>query len=173
MRRLTCTIVGCGQSNVRWGPEIASLAFIAGQLATDAGYAVVTGGRGGVMQEAARGAQSRGGFAIGILPSAEMHDGNAFLDIVIPSGIGYARNSITALAGDIMLALPGGQGTLQEMSFAFDYGRPVLSWDSWTIFPPEHVPLVARTDTARVLTWLRDHHQRLTAIQKIQKASQP
>ena len=138
------------------------MAEIAGQIAAEEGFLVVTGGRGGVMEAAAVGAHRvAGSLTLGLLPSGEMSDGNPHLDIVIPTGIGYARNSITALAGDVMVALPGGQGTLQEMSFAHDYGRPVLSWDSWTCIPG--VRVVDRDNEMAVRDFLREHFARLSA----------
>ena len=78
---------------------------------------------------------------------------------MIPTGIGYARNAVTALAGDIMLAVPGGQGTLQEMSYAVDFGRPVLSWESWSIFPS--VPVIPRDRPDLVESWVREQVQKL------------
>ena len=164
MRRWVCTVVGSGESSARWGPETARMAFRAGEIAASYGLIVVTGGGQGVMSEAARGARSVGGTTIGILPTAEFKDANPFLDIVIPSGIGFARNSMTALAGDIMIAVPGGQGTLQEMSFALDYGRPVLSWDSWSIFPS--VPMVAPDRDDLVVAWVAEQLERLRGLSK-------
>jgi uncharacterized protein (TIGR00725 family) len=158
--RRVCTIVGCGASNARWGPDIARLAFRAGELAAQAGFIVLTGGRGGVMSEAARGARAAGGLTIGLLPTDKHADANEHLDIVLPTGIGYARNMLTALGGDVMVAVPGGQGTLQEMSYAVDYGRPVLSWDSWSIFP--NVPVVPRDREDLVEGWIREQMKGLT-----------
>lgn len=88
------------------------------------------------MEAAAQGAHEAGGLVVGILPDAEHRAANQYVDIVIPTGIGLARNSITALACDVMVALPGHFGTLQEMSYALEYSRPVLAWRSgWDGLP--------------------------------------
>jgi uncharacterized protein (TIGR00725 family) len=82
------------------------------------------------MEQAAAGAKAVGGETIGLLPSLIHAEGNEFLDIVLPTGFGIARNVLMASACDFMLSLPGGTGTLEEMCFALDFERPVLSWGS-------------------------------------------
>lgn len=85
------------------------------------------------MSDAARGARSVGGCTVGILPGDDPSSANPHVEIVLPSGMGYARNYLTALASDVMIALPGGRGTLEEMCFALDFERRVISWDSWPL----------------------------------------
>lgn len=132
-RKLVVAITGRKESSPRYTPELAKAANTAGRVAAELGLVVLTGGLSGVMERAAEGAKLAGGHTIGILPGASHDDGNRFLDVVLPSGIGIARNVLMAQACDFMLALPGGTGTLEELCFALDFGRPVLSWGSWDI----------------------------------------
>ena len=145
-RRIICAITGRKETSPRYTPETASAALAAGKIAASLGLTVLTGGLSGVMERAAEGARRVGGATIGILPGSEHRDANPYLDHVLPSGVGIARNCLMATACDLMVALPGGTGTLEEVCFALDFGRPVLSWGSWEIegvrkveFPAESV----------------------------------
>ena len=139
-RRLVIAITGRKESSPRYTKETAEAAFAAGRACAELGLTVLTGGLSGVMEKAAEGAKSGGGLTIGILPGANHDDGNKYLDLVLPSGIGIARNVLLAQACDFMLALPGGTGTLEELCFALDFGRPVISWGSWEIEGVQKVP---------------------------------
>ena len=130
MRNFVCAIVGGKDSNPQWTEAIAEMGRFAGEQAVNAGYCVLTGGLTGIMREAACGAKKTGGLTIGLLPGTQHCDGNEFLDFILPTGIGIARNVLTACACDIMIGLPGGSGTLEEMLFAIDFGRPVISFGS-------------------------------------------
>lgn len=136
-RRPQVTIIGNKAGGSRWSAEVARMAYTAGELAAAMGFTVITGGRSGVMEEAARGAKAAGGTVVGILPIDTFEGANPYLDIVIPTNLGIGRNVITALACDCVVALPGGQGTNQELSFALSYRRPVFSWDSWWYGHPD------------------------------------
>lgn len=139
-RRLVLAITGRKETSPRYNPELARAAVNAGRIAAGLGLTVLTGGLSGVMERAADGAKSAGGETIGILPGGNHDDGNQFLDYVLPSGIGIARNVLMANACDFMLALPGGTGTLEELCFALDFERPVISWGSWDIDGVRKVP---------------------------------
>ena len=127
-RHRICAIVGCKATSTRYTPAVERQAFLAGSLAARLGFVVLTGGLSGVMSSAAAGARHHGGTTLGILPGDSHHEANAHISLVLPSGIGYARNYLTALGCDVMIAVPGGNGTLEEMLFALDFGRVVLSW---------------------------------------------
>lgn len=151
-RRLVIAITGRKESSPRYNAETADAAFAAGRVCAELGLTVLTGGLSGVMEKAAAGAKSAGGLTIGILPGANHDDGNQYLDVVLPSGIGIARNVLLAQGCDFMLALPGGTGTLEELCFALDFGRPVISWGSWEI---EGVQKVTFGDASALSTTLK------------------
>jgi uncharacterized protein (TIGR00725 family) len=70
------------------------------------------------MEAVCRGAQEAGGVTIGILPGLNMEEGNQYLTIAIPTGLGEGRNVIVARAGKAVIAIGGRFGTLSEIAFA-------------------------------------------------------
>ncbi len=113
--------------------EIYELAMEVGRRIAEMGAVLITGGRGGVMEAACRGAKEKGGVTIGILPSASRDEGNKYLDYAIVTGIGYARNVLVVLNGDIIIAIDGHYGTLSEIAFALEFGKPVYGLLSWEV----------------------------------------
>lgn len=150
-RRLVCAIVGCKADSRRYSVAVAREAYAVGALAAKHGFVVLTGGLSGVMERAAAGARAAGGLTIGLLPGRDHADGNPSLEVVLPSGLGIARNCVVAAACDVMIALPGGTGTLEEMCFASDYGRTIISYGSWRVPGAVRVPLGRRHDVAWAL----------------------
>jgi len=118
--------VGVQVSVVGSGTEHAERAEKVGRLLAESGATVVTGGLGEVMAAAARGAKSAGGTTIGILPGETRADGNEWLDHVVVTGIGHARNLAVVASGDAVIAVGGRYGTLAEIGFALTLGRPVV-----------------------------------------------
>ena len=95
------------------------------------GYTVVCGGGSGVMEAVASGCSSSGGTVIGILPGEEPSAANSFVSISIPTGMGVSRNRIIALSGQVVCAVGGSNGTLSEIAFALQAGRPVCCYGKW------------------------------------------
>jgi len=106
-------------------PDALDLAGQVGFMLASHSITVITGGRGGVMEAASQAAVQQGGRTVGILPSTQMDDANPWCSIVIPTGLGHARNVMTALAADMIIAVGGGAGTLSELCLAWIHGRPV------------------------------------------------
>lgn len=104
-----------------------------GRLVAERGGVVVCGGRGGVMEAAARGVSEAGGVAIGLLPDEDRRRANPYLTYSLVSGIGQARNLAVACSGDAVIAVGGGYGTLSEIGLARRFGRAVVSLDSWDL----------------------------------------
>jgi hypothetical protein len=96
-----------------------------GRLLAQRGHTVVCGGLGGVMAAACRGASEAGGLTIGILPGADRDEANEFVEEVVVTGLGHARNALVVLNGDAVVAVDGGGGTLSELGYASVYDRPV------------------------------------------------
>jgi hypothetical protein len=113
--------------------EIYEMAREVGRRIAEMGAVLITGGRGGVMEAASRGAKEKGGTTIGILPSDSRQEGNKYLDYAIVTGIGYARNVLVVLNGDIIIAIDGHYGTLSEIAFALEFGKPVYGLMSWEV----------------------------------------
>jgi len=108
------------------GAEHEERAERVGHLLAERGAAVVTGGLGEVMAAASRGAKSAGGTTIGILPGESRAGMNAWVDHVVVTGIGHARNLAVVGSGDAVIAVGGRYGTLAEIGFALVLGRPVV-----------------------------------------------
>ena len=112
------------------------LARRVGQLVAERGGIVVCGGRGGVMEAAARGAKEAGGVTVGILPGASAEDANPFIDIPVVTELGNARNVVNVLTSQAVIAIEGGYGTLSEIALALRSGIPVVGLETWSIVPP-------------------------------------
>ena len=105
-----------------------------GRLLAERGATVVTGGLGEVMAAAARGAESVGGTTIGILPTETRERANEWIDHVVVTGIGHARNLAVVASGDAVIAVGGRYGTLAEIGLALTLGRPVVVLDpGWQV----------------------------------------
>ena len=94
---------------------------------------LVCGGLGGGMKAVCRGFASEKGITIGIIPGYNKNEANEFVDIVIPSGLGLARNALVVKSADVVVALPGEAGTLSEIAYCLQFGIPVISFNSWDI----------------------------------------
>jgi uncharacterized protein (TIGR00725 family) len=108
------------------GAEHEERAEQVGRLLAEADATVVTGGLGEVMAAASRGAKEAGGTTIGILPGEKRAGANKWLDHVVLTGIGHARNLAVVASGDAVIAVGGRYGTLAEIGFALTLGRPVV-----------------------------------------------
>ncbi|MFA4842696.1 MAG: TIGR00725 family protein [Candidatus Omnitrophota bacterium] len=94
---------------------------------------LVCGGLGGVMEAVCKGFKTGSGVTIGIIPSYNKKDANVYMDIVIPTGLGFARNVLVVKSADVVVALPGEQGTLSEVAYCLQFGIPIISLHSWDI----------------------------------------
>lgn len=86
------------------------------------------------MEAASRGARQSTAYAEGsvlaIVPGYEHASANGFADVVIPTGIGHARNVVVVASADVVVAIGGGAGTLSEMAIAWQLGRPIVALSS-------------------------------------------
>ncbi len=112
-------------------PGLAETAYEVGRLAAERGWVVTTGGLGGVMEAASKGAKEAGGTTVGILPSYDAATANPYVDLVIPTGLGHARNALVVAAGSAVIAVGGRYGTLSEIGLALKLGKPVVGLNTW------------------------------------------
>jgi uncharacterized protein (TIGR00725 family) len=125
----TIAVIGAGQCD----SQTAALAEEVGRRLAGAGAIVVCGGLGGVMEAACRGAKSAGGLTIGILPGTVRAEANSCVDIVLPTGLGEARNILVVRSAQAVIAIGGEFGTLSEIAFALKLGIPVFGLDTWQL----------------------------------------
>ena len=128
------------------GPAEAGDAEVAaaeevGRLLAEAGVLVVTGGLGGVMAAASRGAAAAGGTVLGLLPGTDRAAANESVTVVVPTGLGQARNALVVRTADALVAVGGSWGTLSEVALARRLGRPVLVVGGWSIKDASGAPV--------------------------------
>jgi len=162
--RLRRPVVGVMGSSTQ---AFEDLAAPLGRWLASAGVHLLTGGGVGTMDAVSRAfaaVRPRDGLVVGVLP-ADLPDGiavpragypNPAVELAIfthlpLSGITgtdpRSRNHINILSSDVVIVLPGNEGTESEMTLAVRYGKPVIAFFGdhevgWR--PPEGVP-VART----------------------------
>jgi uncharacterized protein (TIGR00725 family) len=120
--------------------ELVEVAQEVGRGLAQAGFTVVTGGEGGAMEAASRGAREAGGTVVGILPGKDRSGANVHADITVVTAIGHARNLAVVASGDVVVALGGEWGTLSEIAFAGVMGRPVVALSGWRVQHASEVP---------------------------------
>lgn len=125
----TIGVIGAGTCD----DMTATMAYDVGKGIAEAGYTLVCGGLGGVMEAACRGAADAGGVTIGILPGDTVAGANRFVKIPIATGMGVARNVIIVRSSRALIAISGGPGTLSEIAFALQLGIPVVSLKSFIL----------------------------------------
>ena len=126
-KQLIVSVIGASRAS----PEVMALAQEVGQELARREVAVVCGGLSGVMEAVCKGAKSAGGTTIGILPGHNPNDANRYVDIPIPTGMGYARNAIVVKVGRAVIAIGGAYGTLSEIGHALAEGTPVIGLQTW------------------------------------------
>lgn len=120
--RLPVAVVGPREAT----PDQRAAAEDLGARLARLGLVVLCGGREGVMEAVCRGAAAAGGVSVGLLPDDDTRHANPYVTIPIATGIGVARNALIARGGLCMVAVGGGYGTLAEIAFALQFGKPVF-----------------------------------------------
>jgi len=128
IRRPNISILGSYQAT----HEETSLAYDLGSQLANMSLNVISGGQKGVMHSLCKGLHenriaisNESCTIVGILPSQDFLPGNEYLDIAIPTGFGAIQNSILPLCADVVIAIGGAGGTLTELSFAWQYKKPI------------------------------------------------
>ncbi len=132
MPRRVIAVIGAGQADA---PTLARARQV-GRLLAEADCVVLTGGLGGVMEAASRGAREAGGLVIGVLPGDSPAAANASVEIAIASGLGDARNAVIANTAQGFVAVAGSFGTLSEIAFALKREKPVVGLGTWDLGLP-------------------------------------
>ncbi len=128
-RRPVIAVIGSGSAD----KEVLEVARDLGRAIAEAGCHLLCGGRGGVMEAACRGHHEARVVGIdpvltlGVLPGSDRSEANDFVDIALPTGIGLARNVLIVSSSDGVVAVAGGSGTLSEIAYAWQFGKPVTA----------------------------------------------
>lgn len=129
MSRRCISVIG---SSVATEEELKDALEVGREIARR-GAVLVCGGLTGVMEAAAKGAKEAGGLTVGIVPGESPSSANPYIDIVIPTGFGVARNVLVVASGDAVIAIGGKLGTLSEIAIAFLKGKPVIGLGTWQL----------------------------------------
>ena len=113
--------------------EEAKVAETVGEGLAQQGATVICGGLGGVMEAVCRGAKSKGGLTIGVLPGEDSSMANPWVDIPIVTGVGYARNMAVVKSAQAVIAIGGNCGTFSEIAYALKRGIPVIGLNTWAL----------------------------------------
>ena len=124
MKKFQILVIGNNDNGCT--PELEKIAYETGIEIAKSNSILITGGLGGVMNAASKGAKESGGLTVGIIPQNDMSEANEFCDVVIPSGIGLMRDFLNALSADGVIAIGGGSGTLSEICAAYMYSKPIV-----------------------------------------------
>jgi len=128
-QKITISVIGGHDCS----SEVGQIAHEIGKLVGKVEAILVCGGLLGVMEAACKGCKEAGGTTIGILPGKEKTDANTYVDIALPTSMGFSRNTMVACSADIVVALPGSYGTQSEICYALVYKRPVIDLGGWNI----------------------------------------
>ncbi|MEN3047371.1 MAG: TIGR00725 family protein [Candidatus Caldarchaeales archaeon] len=124
-RRLQVLVVGYNRDTCT--ERAAELAYRVGREVARRGAVLVTGGLGGVMEAASRGASEAGGLVLGIIPQKETKEANPYCDVVVATGMGHLRNFLNVYSSDGVIVVGGGAGTLTEVAAAYIEGKPIVA----------------------------------------------
>ena len=124
-RKIQITIIGNNENGTT--PELVKIAYETGMEIAKSGAVLITGGLDGVMKAASHGAKDGGGLTVGIIPQNDASFANEYCDVVIPTGMGLARDFLTALSGDVVIVIGGGSGTLSETCAAYMHKKPIVA----------------------------------------------
>ena len=129
MRKKIISVIG-GHSCNR---DVELISYKLGKKLSKVVEFLISGGLGGTMEAVCSGFKAGGGTTIGIISSYNKEDANPYVDVVIPTGMGLARNVLVVKSAEVVIALPGAEGTLSEIAYCLQFEIPVISLNSWNI----------------------------------------
>lgn len=124
------SVIGPGAGGTT--PRHLEIAEEVGRLLAAEGAHVICGGLGGIMEAACRGAFEAGGTTIGILPGHN-DDGNDYLSVMLPTGLGELRGGLVVQAGHAAICIGGSWGTLSEVALTLRSGRTCVGIETWDV----------------------------------------
>jgi uncharacterized protein (TIGR00725 family) len=116
----------CVLGSAEPGSKAYDLAAAAGELIARLGITLVSGCGSPATRVAAERALAAGGEVVSIVPTADISLADWPCTVLIPCGMGDARNLLMALAGDACLVIGGRAGTISEVCLAWLHHRPLL-----------------------------------------------
>lgn len=158
----------CVLGSAEPGSAAYDLAGAAGELLARLGITVVSGCGSPATRVAAQRAIDAGGLVLSIVPPDQMPPPDWPATVVVPCGMGDARNLLMALSGDACIVIGGRAGTISEVCLAWLHKRPLLplvgcgGWsESLPSAPPDerrNSPVLPWSSTAELEAQLRQLH---------------
>jgi len=133
----------CVLGSAEPGSQAYERAGEAGALLARHGITLVSGCGSPATRVAAERAIAAGGLVVSIVPPDVMPPADWPATVVIPCGMGDARNLLMALSGDACLVIGGRAGTISEVCLAWLHKRPLLpltGCGGWSNDLPSHPP---------------------------------
>lgn len=133
----------CVLGSAEPGSEAYERAGQAGELLARHGVTLVSGCGSPATRVAAERAVAAGGLVLSIVPPGDMPPPDWPATVVVPCGMGDARNLLMALSGDACLVIGGRAGTISEVCLAWLHKRPLLplvGFGGWSDSLPDHPP---------------------------------
>jgi uncharacterized protein (TIGR00725 family) len=130
----------------------------AGALLARLGITLVSGCGSAATRVAAERAIEAGGLVLSIVPPDEMPPPDWPATVVVPCGMGDARNLLMALAGDACIVIGGRAGTISEVCLAWLHKRPLLplvGHGGWSDKLPQQPP--DERNNSPLLPWSTVH----------------
>lgn len=158
------------------GSAAYQLAAEAGALVARLGITVISGCGSPATRIAAQEAVDAGGLVASIITTDEMPASDWPATVVIPCGMGDARNLLMALAGDACIVIGGRAGTISEVCLAWLHRRPLLplvGCGGWSDSLPSHPP--DERQNSVILPWrsTKELESQLRTLNLVTAAPQP
>ena len=119
-----------GGSAIICTPKAYKLAYEVGKEIAKRGMITLTGGGGGVMEAALKGAKEAGGLTLAIIPWGDTSKVNKYADVVVATGMMWSRDSINLNSCDGAILVGGGAGTANEASYGYILDKPLVALKS-------------------------------------------
>ncbi len=147
MRRPIIGVIGPSEAPEPWLRTAENI----GEGVARSGWVLVTGGYSGVMEAASRGARRAGGTVVGMLMGLDPEEGNPYIDLALPTGLGHLRNGLVVNVSRALVAVGWSLGTLSEMALALRMGKPLIG-----LHQPDWPFAINRAESVEeALAWLR------------------
>ncbi len=164
----------CVLGSAEPGSAAYELAGEAGALLARHGITLVSGCGSPASRVAAERAVAAGGTVLSIIPAGEMPPPDWPATVVVPCGMGDARNLLMALAGDACLVIGGRAGTISEVCLAWLHKRPLLplvGCGGWSDSLPSNPP--DERKNSPILAWrsIDELERQLRQLQLIRPGS--
>jgi uncharacterized protein (TIGR00725 family) len=163
----------CMLGSAEPGSAAHELAGEAGALLARLGITLVSGCGSPATRIAAERAVQAGGLVLSIVPPDQMPPPDWPATVVVPCGMGDARNLLMALAGDACIVIGGRAGTISEVCLAWLHKRPLLplmGCGGWSASLPSNPPDERQNSSMHPWSGMAELEHQLRQLQLVRGA---